>query len=287
MIRTIIIRTTIALLLFVGWTSFYQTDETQRAIIMKLGSEPLYEVTEAGLHGKMPWPYQTVRMLDKRLQRYDSEPREIITKDKKTMVVDTFALFRIENGIQFNRRLQTIANANARMDDIVYSEVRNEMGNRDFTNILVEEREAIMTRVNERTAKLLPDYGVTTTLVRLSRTDLPDQNKESVYGRMRSERERQAREYRAQGNETAQQIKSETDKEVKTIVSKAREIAEKTMGEGDAEATRIYNAAYGRNPKFFELYRGLQAAQKTLGANSDVTIFLRGDEAHLKVLFGN
>lgn len=285
MIKKIVKGVTLVLLLFAGWTSFYQVDETQRVIIMKLGSEPLYEEPNAGLHGKLPWPYQTVRMLDKRLQRYDSEPREIITKDKKTMVVDTFSLFRIDNGIQFNRRLQTMATALARMDDVVYSELRNEMGNRDFTDILVKEREPIMVRANERTSQILPAYGITTTLVRFSRTDLPEQNKESVYGRMRSERERQAKEFRSLGLETAQQIKSETDKQVKTIVSEGQKVAEKTMGEGDAEATRIYNSAYSRNPKFFELYRGLLAAQKTLGGNSDVTIFLRGDEAHLKALF--
>ena len=281
----IIRRIVVGLVLFCAWTSWYQADEGKRYVVFRLGSTPLWEETRSGLHAKLPWPVHTTRVFEGRLMQYDAEPREIIPKDKKNMVVDTFSLFRISDAIQYNRRLQTTANAQTRLDDVIYSEIRNDMGRRNFVDILVGQRDDIMNDVTERTRKQLPEYGLTTAIVRLSRTDLPEENKLSVYGRMNAERERQAKEFRSLGEESAQQIRAETDKEVKFLTSAAKQEAEKTMGEGDAEATRIYNAAYGRNPTFFELYRGLLAAQKTLVGNNDVKVLLRGDEPHLRVLF--
>lgn len=278
-------RLVVGLVVFCLWTAWYQADAGKRYVVFRLGSTPLWEETRSGLHGKLPWPLHTIREFENRLMQYDAQPREIIPKDKKNMVVDTFALFRISDAIQYNRRLQTTANAQTRLDDVIYSEIRNDMGRRDFVDILVGQRDDIMNDVTERTRQQLSEYGLTTTIVRLSRTDLPEENKLSVYGRMNAERQRQAKEFRSLGQETAQQIRAETDKEVKFLTSAAKQEAEKTMGEGDAEATRIYNAAYGRNQTFFELYRGLLAAQKTLVGNNDVRVLLRGDEPHLRVLF--
>ena len=261
----------------------YTVDETERVVVLQMG-KPVREVKDAGLYFKLPWPFQSARVLEKRLLKYDATPREIITKDKKTGVVDVFSYFQIADGIRFLQRTGTAANAQGRLDDIVYSELRNDMGGRDFDAILNRDRMTIMSVVTDRSAKQMPEYGIQTSLIRMNRFELPNENKESVYNRMIAERSRQAGQYRSEGKELAQGIRSGADRQVAITVAEAEEIAQKNRGEGDAEAARLYNEAYGKDPEFFRIYRGLIAARSTL--NGDVKFILKGNEPHLRAVFG-
>jgi modulator of FtsH protease HflC len=260
----------------------FTVSETDRVVVLRFG-KPLYEITEPGWYPKAPW--LRVRYLDKRLIKHDAEPREIIIADKKTMMVDLFSYFRIVDGMRFLDRTRTMENAQSRMDDTTYSALRNDLGNRDFDDILVKDRLTVMTTVTASSRKQLQEYGLTTNLVRMSRTELPQQNKESVYSRMIAERRQQADQYRSEGDELAVGIKAATDRETKTMMAEANALAQKTWGEGEAEAARIYNEAYGRDPEFFRIYRGLLAARATM-ENGDVRFVLKGNEPHLKAVFG-
>lgn len=263
---------------------FFQVDETERAVVLQLGN-PVWETDKAGLYIKLPWPIQSVAILDKRLLKYDANPREVITADKKTMIIDTFAYFRIENGIRYLQRTQTIANAQARMDDVVYSEIRNDLGARTFEEILIKYRNTIMDNVTSKTSKQLSEYGLETRLVRMNRADLPLENKQSVYQRMAAERKRQSMKYRSEGEEEARKIRAETDKEVQIILAEAGKTAQENKGNADGEAARIYNEAYNQDPEFFKIYRGLESAKITLGSGGDIKYIFNGNEPHIKEFF--
>lgn len=273
--------------LVVYWWIFgvFQLSETERAVVLQMGN-PLYEVSNAGLHVKAPWPIQSAKVLEKRLIFYNANPREVITRDKKTMMVDTFSYFQIENGIRFMQGTFTEQKAQARVDDSIYSEMRNELSTKDFEDILTTHRVGIMETVTTRADRRLEEYGLRTSLVRMNKADLPAQNKGSVYGRMISERQRQAKQYRSEGDEEAMKIRADTDKEITILLSAATRDAQKARGDGDAEATRLYNEAYGRDPEFFRTYRGLEAAKKALGGGGDIRIIQDGTEPHLKAIFG-
>ncbi|QQS23271.1 protease modulator HflC [bacterium] len=245
---------------------------------------PIYEVTEPGLHFKLPWPINSVMKLDKRWLQYDDNPREIITADKKTMIVDTYSYYRISDGILYIGRLQTQAGANSRTGEIVYSEMRRELGQKSFENILVAERNTVMQNVSDAVEGPMANLGLDSLMVRVSTTELPDQNKASVYQRMMSERAQQAKTYRSEGEQKAMEMRADTDKQVTIIKSEAEMNAQKLRGEGDNEAARIYNEAYGKNPAFFRLYRGLLAAENTLGGGN-VKFYLKGDEPQFDALF--
>lgn len=267
-------------------SAVFQVDETERVVVQQMG-RPIYEVIEPGLHVKFPWPYQSATTLDKRYFKYDGTmAREIITKDKKTMVVDTFSYIRIADGIAYLQKLNTEQNALSQTENVIYSEMHNELGEKNFEEILTSQRVAIMESVTARANRQLKEYGLNTNVVRMNKTDLPQENKPSVYERMVAERQRQSMQYRSVGDEKAQIIRAGTDKEVTILLANARAEAQKNRGEGDAEATRIYNAAYGRDPEFFRLYRGLDAAKKALGGSGEIRIIQSGAEPHLQALFG-
>lgn len=271
--------------LYLWAAAVFQVNETERAVVLQMG-RPLYEVSDAGLHVKAPWPIQSAKILEKRVILYNANPREVITSDKKTMVVDTFSYFQIENGIKFMQGTFTEQKAQARVDDTVYSEMRNELSTKDFEDILTTHRVQIMEAVTTRADKRLEEYGLRTPIVRMNKADLPAQNKGSVYGRMVSERQRQAKQYRSEGDEEATKIRADTDREITVLLSEATRDSQKARGEGDAEATRIYNEAYGRDPEFFRAYRGLEAAKKALMNGGDIRIIQDGTEPHLKAIFG-
>ncbi len=266
-------------------TTVFTVNETERAVITQMG-RPIYEVTNAGMHLKAPWPYQSSTILEKRLVLYNANPREIITFDKKTMVVDTFSYFQIEDGMKYLEKTATEARAQARVDDTIYSEMRNELSTKSFDDILTTHRVQIMDTVNTRSDKQLEEYGLRTPIVRMNMADLPPQNKPSVYGRMISEREQQAKQYRSEGEEEATKLRADTDREITVLISEATRDAQKIRGEGDGEAARIYNAAYGKDPEFFRMYRGLEAGKKALNGGGDIRILQDGTEPHLRAIFG-
>lgn len=264
----------VVLLLFVfGASPLYVVDVTQSAIVVELG-KPVRTITEAGLYFKTPF-IQEVTYFDKRLLDYDSAPQDVITQDKKTLVIDNFAKWRITDPLKVFQAFQSQAGALRRLDDIIYSELRVEVGRRILSEIVSQTRTEIMQLVTQRANEKASSYGITIEDVRIKRADLPEQNEKNVFGRMQAERERQAKQYRAEGAEESQKIKSEADRDREILLAEAYKNAELLRGDGDALAFKAYAQAYRQDPKFFELTRTMEAYRKSL--NNGTTLVLTPD----------
>ncbi len=255
-------------------------DERQQVVVTQLG-QPVRTIQWPGLNFKIPF-IQQLHIFDDRLLYSDTDPAQIYTQDKKNLIVDNFARWRIVDPLKFLVSMQNVSNAQSRLDDIIYSAVREELGRRTLAEIVASERENIMTAVTARSHADASPYGIEILDVRIKRADLPRENKANVFERMRAERARQAKEYRAEGEELALKIRAETDLEVTRITSEAFQKAQLTRGEGDAEALRIYADAFQRDPKFYEFQRTLEAYEKTLGEGT--TMVLPSSSAFFKYL---
>ncbi|GAB7082021.1 protease modulator HflC [Megalodesulfovibrio paquesii] len=236
--------------------SCYTVSQVQTAIILELG-RPVTVVSAPGLHFKLPW--QNAIWFDARILDYDARAREILTSDKKTLLVDNYAKWRITDPLKFYQSVRTMDGALQRLDDVIYSELREALGRYSMTEVVSAKRAAIMTEVTERSSRLISEYGIEVVDVRIKRTDLPEQNQKSIYNRMSAERKRQAKQYRSEGEEEAAKIRSEADRERTVILAEARREAEVLLGQGDAEAVRIYADAYGADPDFYAFSRSLEA----------------------------
>ncbi len=250
-------------LLLVGFSSIFIVDETNQVVILQLG-KPVKTVTKPGINLKLPFPFQEKITFDDRLLEYDSPPEEILSKDKKTLIVDNYVRWKIIDPLQFLKTVQAIPTAKSRMDDIVYSELRRELGTHDMVEIITENREEIMDVVTNASNKATLSYGISVVDVRIRRVDLPSQNEESIYARMEAERKRQANKFRSEGEEEAQKIRAATDRDKTIILADAYKEAEKIRGEGDAKAVQIYARSYSADPKFYEFVRTLDAYKKVV-----------------------
>lgn len=250
----------ILLALFRPW---YVLDETEQGVIVQFG-KPVRVVRESGFHLKLPYPFQVVQKFERRLLEYDSPPEEVITRDKKTLVVDSYVRWRIADPLVFLRTVVSESGAVVRIDDVVYSELRTEIGRVDLFDLVSKVRGEVMSRVTARSNEKTREFGVEIVDVRIKRADLPKQNEEAVFQRMKSERERQARQYRSEGEEEATKIRAEADKERALILAEAEKQAQMLRGEGEAEALRIYARAYAKNPEFFVFLKTLELYEKSL-----------------------
>jgi len=266
------------------WLSFFTVKETEFVLVTQFG-RPVRTVTDAGLHAK--WFFQSATYFDRRLRIYNPRPSEFLTRDKKNIVVDSYVAWKIADP---NRFLQTVGEpvaAEMRLHDIVWSGLSAALGTHDLESLVstapagVEARELLdrLTALTGRAA--LQQYGIDVVDVRIMRLNLPEQNKQSVYARMRAERERIARQYRAEGEEQALSIRADADRQKEEILSAAYEQAEKIRGAGDAESTRIYGQAYSKNPRFYKLLRTLEAYKKVL--DDKTTAVLSTDSELLKI----
>jgi len=235
----------------------YTVPQWQQAIVVQLG-EPVRTVQEPGLYVKLPL-IQNVLYFDKRLLAYDASPREVLTKDKQQLLVDNFARWRIRDPLQFYRTVRNEAGGQSRLDDVIYSIVRENLGRHTLREIMNEKRTEVMAEVTKESDAKARDYGIEVTDVRIKRADLPEKNELNVFNRMRTERERQAKKFRAEGDEEARKIRSESDKEVQILMAEARKQSEILRGQGDAQAVKIFADAYGRDPEFYQLVRTLEA----------------------------
>ncbi len=266
----------VIILILIGISqSFYTVDETQRAIVLQLG-KPVGDAVGPGLHFKIPL-IQQVKKFDHRILEYDSPPAEVITKDKKTLVVDNYTRWRIYDPLRFYRTAVTISGGLARLDDIVYSELRVALGRYQLIDIVSSKRSEIMKSVTQDVKKELKKYGIQVIDVRIKRTDLPPENQKAIYARMRSEREREAKMYRSEGYEQAAIIKAKAQKERAILLAEANKKAEIIKGEGDANATTIYAQAYKQDEKFFDLIRSFEAYKNSIDENSTI-IMSSGNE---------
>ena len=251
------------ILAVVGFSSIFIVDETQQVVILQLG-KPVKTITEPGLNVKLPFPFQEKITFDDRLLEYDSPPEEILSKDKKSLIVDNYVRWKIVDPLQFLKTVQAIPTAKSRMDDIVYSELRRELGTHDMVEIITENREEIMDIVTRQSNSATLAYGISVVDVRIRRVDLPAENEESIYARMEAERKRQANKFRSEGEEEAQKIRAATDRDKTIILADAYKEAEKIRGEGDAKAVQIYARSYSADPKFYEFVRTLDTYKKVV-----------------------
>jgi membrane protease subunit HflC len=219
---------------------------------------------------------------DKRLLDYDASPKELLTRDKQQLVVDNYTRWRIVDPLQFYRAVRDEMGAQSRLDDIVYSNLRENFGRQTLEQIVSRKGGELMDDVTKRSDERARDYGIEILDVRIKRADLPEKNEQNVFNRMKTERERLAKKFRAEGEEAASRIRSESDKEATVITAEARRDAQIRRGQGDAEAIRIYADAFGRDPEFFELVRTLEAYRAALG--EDTTLVLSPDGAFFRYL---
>lgn len=265
---------------FVVTTTFYTVDQTMSAIAVRLG-KPVGGVKAPGLHFKMPF-VQTILYFDNRLLEYDSAPAEILTKDKKNLVVDNYSKWRIIDPLKLYKSVRNVNGAQSRLDDIIYSEMRTELGKHTLSEVVSETRTDIMRIVTQKSNEKAADYGIEINDVRIKRADLPQENEKHVYGRMRTEREREAKRYRSEGEEQSIKIRAEADKDREIIFAEANKSAQIIMGEGDATATRIYAEAYSKDKAFFAFYKTLEAYKNSL--SKDVRLILTPDSEFLKFM---
>ena len=238
-----------------------------------------------GLKFKVPF-IDTIVKYPCKLMTYDTPARQVITSDKKKLLFDNNAQWRIENPVLFFVSVQNISNAMDRIDNILYSRMNDKVGKLE-AHTLITDKTAIEEMLDELAAEMTAqstDFGVIVHDIRIKRTDLPQENYESIYNRMITERNRIAAQYRSEGDEEAVKVRSETDRQVTVITSEAMRQAEILKGEGDAQAARIFNEVYGRNPEFFEFYNMLQTYRLTLGDST--TLVLPNSSPIAKYLIG-
>jgi membrane protease subunit HflC len=257
-------------LFVLGASPLFVVDITQTAIVVQLGA-PVKTITEPGLYMKIPF-VQEVTYFDKRLLDYDSDAQDVITQDKKTLLLDNFAKWRITDPLKVYQNFQSQRGALQRLHDIIYSELRVELGRHELAEIVSTGRANLMKIVTQRSNEKASAYGIEIQDVRVKRADLPEQNEKAVFARMQAERERQAKQYRAEGAEEAQKIRSDAEKDREIILAEAYRESEELRGAGDAKAFKVYADAYRQDPKFFEFTRSMEAYKKTFADKSTIVM---------------
>ncbi|MBI4273777.1 MAG: protease modulator HflC, partial [Rhizobiales bacterium] len=237
--------------------------------------QPVQVYTEPGLHVKYPL-IDSVIHLDKRILDLENPAQEIIASDQKRLVVDAFARYRIDDALKFYQAVGSIEGANTRLSPLLNSALRRVLGEATLTQVVRDERAQLMARVRDQLDREAKAFGITVIDVRIRRADLPEQNSQAVYQRMQTERQREAAEFRAQGAQRAQEIRSRADRDVTVIVADATSLGEQVRGEGDGERNRIFANAFERDADFFAFYRSMQAYQAGLRHN-DTRMLLKPD----------
>ena len=276
---TLLIIIIVAILILAN-LSLFIVDETKQAIVLQFG-KPIRAISEPGLNWKLPF-IQNVKFFEDRLLVYDAAPTEIITKDKKTLIVDNYARWRIIDPLKFLQTVRDLNGAQARLDDIIYSELRVDLGLFNMSEIVSEIRESIMERVTKISNEKAGTYGIEIVDVRIKRVDLPPENEKYIFDRMKAERERIAKQYRAEGQEESAKIIAETEREKTVILAEAYKTAQTLKGEGEAESIRIYAESFNQDPEFYKFYRTLEAYRKTF--KDKTTVLFSTDSEFLKYL---
>jgi modulator of FtsH protease HflC len=263
----------------VGYSSVFTVDQTEQALVVRLG-DPQPPITEPGLHFKAPF-VDTVIPIDKRILDLENPSQEVIASDQKRLVVDAFARYRIKDALRFYQSIGSIQAANIQLTTILNASLRRVLGEVTFIQVVRDEREALMNRIRDQVDKEAAAYGIQVVDVRIRRADLPEQNSQAVYQRMQTERQREAAEFRAQGGQKAQEIRSNADREATVIVAEANSTAEQVRGDGDGERNRLFAEAYGKDPDFFAFYRSMTAYENGL-KSADTRFLLRPDSEFFK-----
>lgn len=274
--------------LIILMTNVYVVKENEYRVVRQFGEVVgIYE--EPGIRMKIPF-VQSVSTLPKYQMTYDVSEAEINTKDKKRIIIDNYAVWHVVNPRELITNAVTIVNAESRMEEFIYSVVRTELGQLNYDEIINDENSSrgslndnVTARVNELLEK--DQYGIRVVDVRMKRTDLPEENEQSVYTRMISERDSTAQDYLSQGDAKKREIEAQADREAQEVIASAKKEAALIQSEGESEAAKIYNASFSKDPEFYELYRSLQSYTKTIG--EDTVIILPSDSPYAQILSGN
>lgn len=267
----------VAVIVLIGlYLSAFTVSMTQQAIVLQFG-DPRAVVTEPGLHWKLPI-VQNVVYVDKRILNLNAPPEEIIAKDRKRLVVDAFARYRIVDSLRFYQSIGSLQSAEDRLKPNLVSSLRNVLGDHTLEELVRDNRAGLMKKIQAAFNNAAQQFGIEVVDVRIRRADLPEQNSQAIYQRMQTEREREAAEIRAQGNEEAQRIRSRADREVTVLIAESERDAQIARGEGDAKRNEIYAAAYSQDPEFFAFYRSMEAYRKSLkGDNTTMIVEPQGE----------
>ena len=263
------------------FTTVYIVDETEQVVVLAFG-KPVKTITKPGLNFKLPAPLQVVVTFDKRLLEYDVPPEEVLSMDKKTLIMDNYVRWRIVDPLLFLQTVQAVPTAKTRLDDIVYSELRQELGTHDMVEIITETRDLIMDKVTAASNEESEKYGIEVVDVRIRRVDLPSENEAAIYARMEAERNRKANMFRSEGEEEAQKIRAKTERDKTVILADAYKISQEIRGEGEARALDIYASSFSKDPKFYEFVRTLEAYEKII--DKKTTLVFPGDSKLFKEL---
>ena len=265
--------------LIVGYSSLFTVYQTQQALVVRLG-EPVRVVNEPGLHVKAPF-IDSVIGIDKRILDLEAPAQEVIASDQKRLVVDAFARYRIKDALRFYQTLGSIRGANSQLAILLNSALRRVLGEATFTHVVRDQRAELMDRILNLVDHEATSYGISVVDVRIRRADLPEQNSQAVYQRMQTERQREAAEFRAQGAQRAQEIRSRADREVTVLVAEATSKSEQIRGEGDATRNQIFADAFNKDPDFFAFYRSMQAYEASMKAG-DTRLLLKPDTSFFR-----
>jgi len=267
----------------ISFFSIFIVKEVNQAIVLQFG-DPKKIILKPGLNFKIPF-IQNVVFLDKRILNLDTPPEEVIASDQKRLIVDAFARFQIVDPLKFYISVGNERVARSRLSTIINSRIRNVLGKQELQTLLSKDRTKQMTLIQEGVNAEAENFGIKIVDVRIKRADLPQANSEAIYRRMQTEREREAKEFRARGAEMAVTITSTADKEVTVILADAEKKSEIMKGEGDGQRNRIFAEAFGKDPEFFAFYRAMQAYEKAL-IGGDTSLILSPDSEFFK-FFGN
>jgi len=265
----------VLLVLLIGaFGAVYTVSQTEQAIVVRLG-EPIRVITEPGLNFK--WPiFDSVIEIPKRILDLETPSQEVLASDRRRIVVDAYARYRITNALKFFQTVGSVQTANIQLGTLLDAALRRVLGEVTLIQIVRDQRAELMVRTREQLDREAAPYGVALVDVRIRRADLPEQNSQAVYERMKTERQREAAELRADGAQRAQEIRAKAERDATVIEAEARSQGEQTRGEGDAERNRIFAEAYGQDPDFFAFYRSMNAYETGLRPN-DTRFLLRPD----------
>jgi len=271
------------LLLFLLLSSLFTVNQTQQALVLQFGN-PVRIVQEPGLHLKVPF-VQQVDYFERRVLDFDAPSVELVLGDQKRLVVDAFARYRITDALRFRQSVSNELAFRGRLEPIIFSSLRSVLGEAPLFTILSQDRTQLMKRIQGEANKSLAGFGVELVDVRIKRADLPPENSQAVFRRMQTERDREAKELRAQGAEIGQRIRARADRERRVIIAEAERESSILRGQGDAEAIRVFAEAFGQNPEFFNFYRSMQAYRTSLGGGG--TSFVLSPDSEFFRYFGS
>tara|TARA_Y100001970_G_scaffold246868_1_gene315137 strand:+ start:2912 stop:3778 length:867 start_codon:yes stop_codon:yes gene_type:complete len=263
----------------VAYGSLFVVQEINQAIVLQFG-DPKKIITKPGLNFKIPF-IQNVVYLDRRVLNLDNPPEEVIAADQKRLIVDAFARFKIVDPLKFYISVGNERVARSRLATIINSRIRSVLGTQELATLLSTDRAVHMGTIQNDVNTEAQNFGITIVDVRIKRADLPPANSEAIYARMQTERQREAKEFRAQGAEMAAKITSTADKEVTVILANANKQSEIMKGEGDGKRNKIFADAFGRDPKFFGFYRAMQSYERAL-IGGDTSLILSPDSDFFK-----